>query len=245
MSQGWWLFGTEEVVSQKRREVWEAGKKWIEFDVEFSRGDIRSGTLRVDPETRLPVFLAMKSYKCLFDYPADGPSDIYAVGVPATITIDDRMPSEACLQVLRGMAASRARIGGFRLVVTVDVPNQGFGSIVWRKGDRWRIDSCSSTGPRSMRGAKPPDGLGWGDPAAQKLGLFWVAPKYICDGKMVYQNTVTVADEWRHHRQVAGIAVRHSASVAVRRRTRLWPCSQRHDRFLGLSRSLASPGLGL
>jgi hypothetical protein len=45
-----------------------------------------------------------------------------------------------------------------------------------------------------MRGAKPPDGLGWGDPAAQKLGLFWVAPKYICDGKMVYQNTVTVAD---------------------------------------------------
>ena len=31
VSQGLWLFGTEKVVSQQKREFREAGKKWIEL----------------------------------------------------------------------------------------------------------------------------------------------------------------------------------------------------------------------
>jgi hypothetical protein len=189
LSRGCWLFGTENVVSRQRREVREAGKKWIEFEIVFFRGgDV--GTLRVDPETRLPASLATKAEKWTFDYPADGPADIYALGVPAAITIDDRMPSQDCLRVLRAMAASRARIGDFRLVVLVDPPNHGVSSIVWRKGDRWRIDMCwwKEELPGARRGAMPPDGLGWGDPLAEQLKLSWLGRNLACDGRTVYKN---------------------------------------------------------
>ncbi|MGA2254682.1 MAG: hypothetical protein ABSG53_08480, partial [Thermoguttaceae bacterium] len=72
----------------------------------------------------------------------------------------------------------------------VVVRAQPFGSIVWRKGDRWRIDACRHAPqvPPAMRGAKPPDDLGWNDPFIQNLGIFWVGPSYICDGRAVYKN---------------------------------------------------------
>ena len=113
---GHWLFGTEKIVSQERREVSEAGKTWIEFQMTLWRGDMNQATLRVDPETRLPVYLllmspknAKESIKWQFDYPADGPTDIYALGVPRETKIDDRMPSKDALAVLRAIAKSRER----------------------------------------------------------------------------------------------------------------------------------------
>ena len=198
LSQGPWLFGTEKVVSQTRREVKEAGKKWIEFDLVFWRGDMSLGTLRVDPETRLPVYLLLrsrtdgtKSVRSDFTYPAEGPTDIYALGVPADKRIDDRMPSQEAMRVLDAVTASRARIGDFRLIATATsgrgllIPHS---LIVWRKGDRWRIDWCE---PEAQPGAavKPPDGLGWGDPSIEKLKLSWLGPLYLCDGQKVYENT--------------------------------------------------------
>jgi hypothetical protein len=107
LSHGIWLFGTEKVVSQTRREVKEDGKKWIEFDLVFWRGDMSLGTLRVDPEARLPVCLLLrsrsdgtKSVRYDYNYPAEGPTDIYALGVPADKAIDDRMPSKEAMGVL-------------------------------------------------------------------------------------------------------------------------------------------------
>jgi len=126
-----------------------------------------------------------------FTYPAEGPTDIYALGVPADKMIDDRMPSKEAMRALDAVAASRARIGDFRLTVTA-TSGKGFliphGLIVWRKGDRWRIDWCE---PEAQPGAavKPPDGLGWGDPSIEKLKLSWLGPLYLCDGQKVYENT--------------------------------------------------------
>jgi len=42
--------------------------------------------------------------------------------------------------------------------------------------------------PQNKRGAKPPDGLGWRDPFAERLKLSWVCPNLLCDGRMVYEN---------------------------------------------------------
>ncbi|MGA2255429.1 MAG: hypothetical protein ABSG53_12255, partial [Thermoguttaceae bacterium] len=126
MAGGSWTFLDENVVSQKRREVLEGGKCWVEFEVVFSRGEEKTGTLRVDPGTRLPAYLKTKSQTFTFQYPAEGPADIYALGVPANVGIDDLVPSDDCQKVIRAMAASRAKIGNFRLVV---VRAQPFGSI--------------------------------------------------------------------------------------------------------------------
>jgi hypothetical protein len=196
VSQGLWLFGTERVVSQRRREVTEAGKKWIEFDLVFWRGDMSLGTLRVDPKTRLPVYLLLrsrtdgtKSVRYEFSYPSDGPADIYAMGVPAGTKIDDHMPPKDAQRVLDAIAAGRARIGDFRQVVAATrkpgliMPPPSF--LVWRKGDRWRIDKCV---PEVQIHWAPPDGLGWGDPFVEQLKLSWLGPLYLCDGRTVYRN---------------------------------------------------------
>jgi hypothetical protein len=58
---GHWLLGTEKVVSQERSEVTEAGKPWVEFRMTLGRGEMNRATLRVDPETRLPVSLSLAS----------------------------------------------------------------------------------------------------------------------------------------------------------------------------------------
>jgi hypothetical protein len=198
VSQGLWLFGTERVVSQRRREVTEAGKKWVEFDLVFWRGDMNLGTLRVDPETRLPVYLLLrsrtdetKSVRYDFTYPDDGPADVYALGVPAGTKIDDRMPPKDAQRALDAIAAGRGRIGDFRLVVATTqeqapVQRQS-GFIVWRKGDRWRIDTVAPVA-RLHGAAKPPEGLDLGDPLVKQLQLAWLGRLYLCDGRTVYRN---------------------------------------------------------
>ncbi len=190
---GPWLFGEEKVFNQRRREITEAGKTWIEFQLAFALGGgNRRATLRVDPETRLPVYLLCisredpkDSFKWQFDYPAEGPTDIYALGVPREIEIDDRMPSQEALRVLDGIAAGRARLGDFRLTVAHSAAGQDDGRtlVVWRKGDRWRVDRCLGSDL-----PKPADGQDLGDWFAERVKRSEQIPLYICDGKTVYRN---------------------------------------------------------
>lgn len=191
---GPWLFGSEKIVAQQRREVSEGGRKWIEFQMVLARGATNQATLRVDPTTRLPVYLRCVSptdparhFQWTFDYPAEGPADIYALGVPAQTRIDDHMPSGEAARALQGIAAGRARIGDFRLMVAREGPFGSAGSIVWRKGDRWRVDDYS-TYMRLPPMTKPADGQSWSDWFAQRFKRCRHAPWLVCDGKTVYHN---------------------------------------------------------
>jgi len=194
---GPWLFGTEKIMEQERVEVEQDGKTWIDFHLVLRRAETYYLTLRVDPRTRLPVYLLStsaknkaKSYKWEFDYPAIGPTDIYALGVSHDITIKDRLLSKEALQVLDAMTASRASIGDFRLLVNLDgelsfSPNA---FLVSRKANRWRIDSCwppadvgSPTQPAEEQNA--------GVSIDERLKQYNLVPLYICNGTTVWQNT--------------------------------------------------------
>lgn len=83
-----------KVVGQERRNVRQGGRHWIEFEFQFddpnrARRDYRT-TFRVDPKTRLPLDMTeefssagkRESRTFVFDYPAEGPRDIYAQGAP-------------------------------------------------------------------------------------------------------------------------------------------------------------------
>jgi hypothetical protein len=186
-----WLFG-EKVVEQHRHEVTEGGQKWIEFELVFWRGGNR-GALRVDPKTRLPVSLLVastndaRSVRWVFDYPTDGPGDVYAMGAPAGAKIDDRAPSNEGARALDGMAASRSLIGDFRLDVAVIRGSDSFYR-VWRKGGRWRIDLYlpkRSIGPL----AEPAPGADLGDWFETQLAQSDQYPRYLCDGGTVYEQT--------------------------------------------------------
>ena len=168
MAGGSWTFLGENVVSRDRREVREGGKRWIDFEVVFWRGEEKTGTLRVrsrNPAARLPEKEVANFYIPLS---CGRPGGHLCVGRSGERRDCRSGSSEECQKVIRAMAASRAKIGNFRLVVLGRA--QPFGWIVWRKGERWRIDFlCGPYGPQAMRGAKPPDGLGWNDPFIQKL----------------------------------------------------------------------------
>lgn len=196
---GPWLLG-ETILQQQRREVTENGETWIEFQLTLARGDITEGTLRVDPKTKLPVYLMLTSRedktkvtKFVFDYPAEGPADIYALGVPREAKIDELVPLKTTAELLKAVAASRAKIGAFQLIV--GHPLGGFGdapvypaSLVTRDGDRWRVDGCL---PPDMPGAVPPPaGAGWDLWAADQVKRSTLVPLFACDGRTIWENTV-------------------------------------------------------
>jgi hypothetical protein len=188
-----WMFGTEKIIDQKRREVSEGGKTWIEFQLVFWRGVANEGTLRIDPVTKLPMELlltsptdAKDSCKWEFDYPVDGPGDIYALGAPASARIADRMPPDECMRALDAIAASRARVGDFRLLEAADVGSSS--SLVSRKGNRWRVDSLLPRGSVDPLDSPAP-GESPNDWIEERLKLYQQVPWYVCDGKAVYQNS--------------------------------------------------------
>jgi hypothetical protein len=92
-----------ELVERAQRDVREGDRRWIEFTFKF-RDPRRTpedyvATLRVDPQSRLPIDMvstekfspedkSVRTY--VFDYPESGPADIYALGVPRTAVIVDR-----------------------------------------------------------------------------------------------------------------------------------------------------------
>ena len=190
-----WLFGTEKVLDQKRYEVTENGKTWVDFHLTLWRGDRKQAVLRVDPDTALPVYLLLRSsddgvkpIKWAFDYPEKGPEDIYALGVPREIPIDDRAGNGDLQAALSGMAASRDRLGDFRLLVAVDEPDDDSPQsyVVSRKGWCWRIDRCRLSRTDLLELAKP--GMEQREPAwfAGRLKESERVPVYLCDGKAVY-----------------------------------------------------------
>jgi hypothetical protein len=195
-----WLFG-EKVVEQHRQEVTEGGHKWIEFQLVFWRPVGNGGTLRVDPKTNLPASLVVAtpdgktSVKWTFDYPSSGPGDVYALGAPATATIEDRTPSNEGARALDGMAASRARIGDFRLDAATFSHSAQLRMIpatnlyrVCRRGSRWRIDLYL---PHQIDVplAEPTTGESFGEWFEKQLATCDRIPRFICDGGTVYEQT--------------------------------------------------------
>jgi hypothetical protein len=89
------------VVEQQKREVTVGGKRYLEFEFTFDdpKGEIgpSRSVYRVDPETKLPVELTKwtdlhdDTHQTLaMSYPATGPADIYALGVPKETPIVEK-----------------------------------------------------------------------------------------------------------------------------------------------------------
>ncbi len=182
-----WLFGTEKVISQKRKVVSEKGKKWIEFELLMWRGSMRNAVLRVDPKTKLPVRLTFSSNGSSetsvweFDYPLRGPSDIYAMGVPRDTKIVDLIPDKRTQLLLKELKQNRNRIEDFRMVVRRSP--ERLAMVVFKKGRKWRVDYCSWNSTTLIPELSND---GWYD---GKLPGVHSAPLYVSDGTEVWQNT--------------------------------------------------------
>ena len=67
--------------------------------------------IRVDPEKKLPDSMTFtcgkEKMQATFDYPAEGPADIYALGVPRDAPVEDRMPPPDLSRILKLVRQTR------------------------------------------------------------------------------------------------------------------------------------------
>jgi hypothetical protein len=142
---------------QKRRQREKDGRKWDEYELVFRipshDGELRM-TFVVDAQTRLPVSMTMKdsggeSVNWAFNYPENGPADIYSLGVPKDAKLVDRVPTGDMSRILAAIQAGRDRFDDFHaMVVRAGTPDLSPGPgqpipmayLVWRKGKRWRVE---------------------------------------------------------------------------------------------------------
>ena len=71
-----------------------------------------SMVIRVDPEKMLPDSMTVtaregREVQMTFDYPAEGPADIYALGVPRDAPVEDRMPPPDLNRILKIVRQNR------------------------------------------------------------------------------------------------------------------------------------------
>ena len=142
-------FGGGRIGERKQRKVEEDGKSWSEFEFEVLHGrpdETATLVIRVDPDTKLPVwmeFVAMgQSSRFDFDYPAAGPADIYALGVPRDTPLEDRIPNGELSGIIEKLQAGQRDLDNYFAAVHEGYPEQL--SFVWRKGNKWRIEVCGS-----------------------------------------------------------------------------------------------------
>jgi hypothetical protein len=175
-------FPESEVVDKQRRRVKEGGQTWDEFEMTLKSirtKEVARAVFRVDPETKLPVTLRLtpservekqpESFVLSFDYPQTGPVDIYDLGVPRDAKIDDRVPTEDLERILAANRMGREKFDNYMAVVwqqpstesekaaraaNIDIVNSHL-FLLWRKGNRWRIESSNSWRPVRPVNADP------------------------------------------------------------------------------------------
>jgi hypothetical protein len=144
-----------KLVSQALRRVEDGDRQWLEFDlkVHYRESPMRM-LFRVDPDTKLPQLCRFEGRwegkrvvsEKRFDYPDTGPKDVYALGVPDSAKLVDRVPSEDIERILKTIRAGRDRMDDYRAMVVVTyTENQewwlDWPLIMYRKGDKFRADS--------------------------------------------------------------------------------------------------------
>src|SRR5262249_11912783 len=125
---------------------------------------------RVDASTKLPLSCRIEgrhegrpvAVESRFDYPENGPADIYDLGVRQTARVVDRVPTDDVQRILDTLQAGRERMDPYRAVFVEDGINDWWVAtpiVLYRKGTRYRDDYASwLRNGAPARFKRPPDG---------------------------------------------------------------------------------------
>jgi len=149
-----------------------------------------------------------------FDYPDHGPADIYALGVPRSVPLEDRVPQGDLARVIDGVNQSREKFPKTYLAIvtkafgTDSMPAPQF---LWRKGDRWRREYRYPVA-HTLEERKAINALKF-PPAGTDMVAWWkattrgwrVQPMEFCDGNAVYGDVGKTSEpEWKKIHSGAG-----------------------------------------
>lgn len=204
--------GDEEVIAQEARRVVDGGRQWLEYDLTLRSRFLGTNRLtqlrfRVDPETQLPYSMRVKpmaasggqiasesGFERIFDYPAQGPVDIYDLGAPRTAELIDRVPNDDLRRIIAAVESGRNDFDSYFAVVVSQGANDpwysGEQTLIWRKGNRWRAEIGYFNEQPPEPGADA-DRIAWWKEQVRH-GKY--QPVEVCDGKTVYRAKFDVPD---------------------------------------------------
>ena len=139
------LVETAESWGSSFDEKWERGEVEIEGKVfvELRAKTAGSGASRIliDPETRLVVRSGSPGRWTEYEYPSEGPRDLYDLGVPRDTPVVDGTASAELLELRRKVLAARGDgFGSYRMVSVSTVGGSGMHRVI-TDGHRYRVEN--------------------------------------------------------------------------------------------------------
>ncbi|MGP0064561.1 MAG: hypothetical protein ACLQGP_13310 [Isosphaeraceae bacterium] len=137
-----------EIVSESHRNVGGPAKIWEQYEltlrwISVKKPDVKLSIV-VDRKTGLPRTWMIASddgtLYLICDYPATGPADVRALGVPASAKRDSPLPEEGLDQLLTGLRIGRTRFDDYCAYVWDESAVPANLQRVWRKGRKWRVE---------------------------------------------------------------------------------------------------------
>lgn len=198
-----------EIVEQKRRTLEDGGREWIEYDLSLRPSksapaeadkDLRfQMVFRIDPKSRLPYSVTMTApdgeaaggETWLFRYPEQGPSDVYALGVPRGAMLVDLVPTGELERVVEGIKSSAE---GFDPYFALNVMSDsdapwyvGTPFLVWDRGTQYRMEYgiVDPDAPAPEPPAKGADETAWWKERSRNL---WFVTMEVSDGERLHDN---------------------------------------------------------
>lgn len=195
-----------ETLYPKLQRIREASRVWLEVRIEKASSgseDSVEHEIIVDATTLLPHRWTLRgeSYgknverQITFDYPEQGPNDIFALGVsPETLVVDRSLPDDVA-RLVAEIEKGRRQFDNYHAIVVESSSMapwwNGNALQVWRKGKKWRVERAlqhPSTAPVQEDVARK----NWWFTNAQALPF---APANMCDGRSVYRATGKVVSD--------------------------------------------------
>jgi hypothetical protein len=214
-----------KVIDQEMANVTEGDRRWVDYRMTVSGVQWAQPArmlFRVDADTKLPRLCRIEGQRVggkpmtseqQFDYPENGPADIYDLGVPQTAQLVDRVPAGDLKRILATIRAGRERMDDYRAVFVMHMEGMDyawwldFPSIWYRKGDKFRADSvCGWTGDLSAI-KRPEAGEDLGAWWRERVKFFQFYPQTVMCGSTTYRcETKNVKDpDGSEHREIAAV----------------------------------------
>jgi len=208
------------IVKQRQQTVTEQGRRWIlyELELEPQGGGPKppveippiSMVIRVNPEKMLPdswtitqgkfevtqpdsktVTREAVKVEMAFDYPAEGPADIYALGAPRDAPVEDRLPPPDLDRIIKIVQQNRRDFGDYLAVAGgYNRDESHIVHLIRCKGDKFRVDEAIGDTKHVASG----DEMGkWWRGRGKEILLAGAA---LCDGRRVYEHSYVRTEPW-------------------------------------------------
>jgi len=208
------------IVKQRQRTVTEQGRRWILYELELEpqgggpKPPIEippiSMVVRVNPEKMLPdswtitqgkfevtlpdsktVTREAVKVEMAFDYPAEGPADIYALGAPRDAPVEDRMPPPDLDRIIKIVQQNRRDFGDYLAVAGGYNRDESYiVHLIRCKGDKFRVDEAIGDTRHVASGDEMEK---WWRGRGKEILLAGAA---LCDGRRVYEHSYVRTEPW-------------------------------------------------